>query len=160
MSEVLTLATENETVVLRQLTLEDAPAYFGAVDNNREHLSQFGDGTAAKYPDLASVEASITNPSNPDKLRFGVWDDTTFVGSINLTPDEEGAEIGYWVDGRYGGKGYATLATKALAGFAKGKYPRVFADVVEGNTGSSRVLEKSGFKQTAKKAGKLIFELI
>jgi len=162
MNPVLELPTEQETVVLRQLTPEDASAYFEAVDANRDHLRQFGDNTAEKYPTLESVEESIANPSNPDKLRMGIWDDETFVGSINLTPSDDGsdAELGYWLDGRHTGKGYATVAAKALAGYAKNKFPKVHAEVVDGNEASSRVLERAGFKQTAREAGKLIFELI
>jgi len=162
MNQILVLPTEQEAVVLRQLTIEDAPAYFNAVDANREHLSQFGDTTAQKYPTLESVQESILNPTNPDKLRLGIWDEDTFVGSINLTPEEDGseAEIGYWLDARHTGKGYATVATRALANYAKNKFPKVRAEVAEGNEASVRVLERVGFEQTAQRAGKLVFELV
>ncbi len=157
----LELQTEQVPVILRQLTVEDASAYFAAVDANRDHLSQFGDETATKYPDLQSVVNSITNPSNPDKIRMGIWDGDTFVGSANLTPDEDGqaTELGYWLDSRHTGKGYATLATAALSKYAASRFHRVYAEVVEGNEASSRVLMRSGFEQTAKEAGRLIFEL-
>lgn len=160
MNAPLTLPTEQDPVVLRQLTVEDAPAYFAAVDANRDHLSQFGDETAAKYPDLKSVVNSIANPSNPDKIRMGIWDGDTFVGSANLTPDEDGqaTELGYWLDARHTGKGYATLATTALSKYALPRFHRVYAEVVEGNEASSRVLMRSGFEQTAREAGRLIFE--
>ncbi len=160
MNTPLALQTEQEPVVLRQLTVEDASAYFAAVDANRDHLSQFGDKTATKYPDLQSVVSSIANPSNPNKIRMGIWDGSTFVGSANLTPDEDGqaTELGYWLDARHTGKGYATLATTALSKYAASRFHRVYAEVVEGNEASSRVLVRSGFEQTAKEAGRLIFE--
>jgi RimJ/RimL family protein N-acetyltransferase/mannose-6-phosphate isomerase-like protein (cupin superfamily) len=156
----LELPTEQETVRLRQLTIADAPAYFAAVDSNRDHLSQFGEDTNSKYPDLASVVASIANPTDPNRLRLGIWDKDTFVGSANLTPDEYGAEIGYWLDSRHTHKGYATLATRALAHYAAGRYPHVHAEVTEGNEASVRVLERAGFRQMAAEAGRLVFELI
>lgn len=158
----LVLPTLNETVVLRQLTTEDAPAYFAAVDANREHLSQFGDETAAKYPTLESVVNSLEHPSNPDKVRMGIWDGETFVGSVNLTPDEDGqtSELGYWLDARHMGHAYATLATQALSKYAKTRYLKVYAEVVEGNDKSAKVLERSGFKATAREAGRLTFELV
>lgn len=161
MNPILELSTEQETITLRQLAPEDAAAYFDAVDANRDHLSQFGDETADKYPTLASVEDSIANPNNPDKLRMGIWEGGTFVGSINLTPSDDGsdAEVGYWLDKRYTGNGYATVATKALAGYAKNKFRRVHAEVVEGNEASIGVLERAGFHETARITGKLIFEL-
>ncbi len=55
-----------------------------------------------------------------------------------------------WND-MYGSTSKAELITKSAG---------VLLQLFEGNTSSSRVLEKSGFKQTAQKAGKLIFELI
>lgn len=157
----LTLPTEREGLTLRQLAVEDASAYFEAVNANREHLSQFGDETATKYPDLQAVEKSILEPKNPDKIRMVIWDNDTFVGSINLTPDEDGraAEVGYWLDGRHTGQGYATLATSALSKYASSRFPRLYAEVVDGNEASARVLERSGYKQTAREAGRLVFEL-
>ena len=148
----LYIDTEREPVYLKELTLPDATAYFEAVDANRDYLSQFGDQTATKYPDLASVQDSILNPADPNKFRLGIWDGTTFVGSINLTPDKDSsrAEIGYWLDARHTGRGYATLATKALASFFRGKYPKLFAEVVEGNEASTQVLERAGFVNVRK----------
>lgn len=155
----LALTTENPQVVLRQLTPADAPAYFEALDSSRDHLSQFGDTTGIKYPSVEYVTDSITNPSNPEKLRMGIWDGETFVGSINMTPDGDSAEIGYWLDGRHTGHGYATLAAKALASFAEKEYSTVYAEVVEGNEASANVLRRSGFTHIANEAGRLIFIL-
>lgn len=148
-----------DSVILRQLTVDDALAYAAAVDASRAHLSQYGDKTAAKYPHVGAVVESIVNPPNPHKLRMGIWDDGTFVGAVNLTPGEDEAEVGYWLDVRHTGKGYATLAATAMAGYARAQYSRVYAKAVEGNEASARVLARSGFRQTAREAGKLIFEL-
>lgn len=161
MRSSLVLPTEQEAVRLKQLTIEHAPVYFEAVDANRENLSQFEDPTSEKYPTLASVEQSIANPDNPDKLRFGIWDGDTFVGSANLTPQEDGsAEIGYWTDGRVLRRGYATLAAKAISAFAASNYSKVFAEVMEGNDASASVLKKSGFRQVGREGTHLIFNLI
>jgi RimJ/RimL family protein N-acetyltransferase/mannose-6-phosphate isomerase-like protein (cupin superfamily) len=165
----LTLRTEQDPVVPRQLTVEDAPAYFAAVDANRDHLSQFGDETAAKYPDIQSVVNSIATPSNPDKIRMGIWDGDTFVGSANLTPDEDGhaTEIGYWLDARHQGHGYATVAARALAIYGQKQFGKVYAHVSTEpmeigdrvNDKSVSVLERVGFKRTAREAGRLVYEL-
>lgn len=169
MSEVLTLPTERENIALRQLTIADAPVYFEAVRANKEHLSQFGDDTYKKYPTLESVEESIIHPKDPNKIRMGIWDDGLFVGTVNLTPDEDGkaAEIGYWTDGRRLRKGYASLAARALSQYGLERFGKVYAKVTteETETGeranekSVGVLEKVGFKQIAKETGRLIFEL-
>jgi len=162
MNTPLLVRTEAEPITLRQLTIEDAQAYFAAVEANREHLSQFGDGTSDKYPTLESVEESITNPTNPNRLRMGIWDKATFVGSINLTPSEDktDAEIGYWLDERQTGKGYATIATRAISAYAKGRFSKIHAEVVEGNEASVEVLKRSGFKEVTNNAGILFFELV
>ena len=155
------LFTDSPTVVLRELSTEaDDSAYFNSVEASRDHLSQFGDETAAKYPDLESVRAARTHPANPDKLRLGIWDDNTFVGSINLTPDPEGnAEIGYWLDVRYLGRGYATIATQSLAHYGARRYRNVYAIVAEGNLASEAVLERAGFHIRARNIGHTVFNL-
>lgn len=158
MNEVLVIPTEQVGIVLRQLATEaDDIAYFEAVDANREHLSQFGDRTAEKYQTLEDV--TNARLSAGDKVRMGIWDGDTFVGTVNATPDDEGVEIGYWLDSRHTGHGYATLAAKALGGHVAQRYPKVHADVIEVNVASVRVLERAGYRQTAKEAGRLIFEL-
>jgi len=153
------LATEKKGVVLRQLASEsDDLAYFNAVESNRDHLSQFGDETAIKYPDIDSVREARINPSAPDKLRLGIWNEGTFIGSINLTPDKHGAaEIGYWLDDRYSGQGYATIATKALARYSSKKYTVVYAKVSDENSASRAVLERAGFQLLTQEIGHSIF---
>ncbi|MDB5184255.1 MAG: hypothetical protein JWN38_63 [Candidatus Saccharibacteria bacterium] len=158
---VLSINTEHEGTFLRQLHNEaDDVAYFNAVEANLEHLSQFGDETAAKYPTLESVREARVHPSNPDKLRLGIWHRKTFVGSINLTPDAyQGAEIGYWLDERYTGHGYATLAVRALGNYAQKRYSSVYAHVATGNVASEAVLERAGYQQVAKAVGSTIFAI-
>jgi RimJ/RimL family protein N-acetyltransferase len=140
--------TERPSVELRQLVPADALAYFEAVDTNREHLSQYDDPTSRNYPDLESVRGSIYDPPVPTKLRLGIWDRDTFVGSINLKPikDEvkDKVELGYWLDERYTGHGYATLAVKALATKSP-RYTELFALIHPDNTASKNVVERSGF---------------
>lgn len=155
----LVIHTQNEQVLLRQLDSEaDDLAYFAAIDANREHLSQFGDETAAKYATLEDVCEVRLNPTNPDKLRMGIWNTDDFVGSVNLTPDKYGgAEVGYWLDARHTGHGYATLATRAITQHALKRYSSVYAYVTEGNRASEAVLERAGYQVVAQKAGRLIF---
>jgi [ribosomal protein S5]-alanine N-acetyltransferase len=139
------LSTERDGVTLRRLSAEDACPYFDAVDNNREHLSQFGDRTSAKYPTISSVRESIKN-QDPTKWRLGIWDEDIFVGTINLTPHGETAEIGYWVDSRHTRRGYATLAVRALSEFSRDKFLDIMAESVVGNDASVGVLTQSGFE--------------
>lgn len=159
--EALIIPTEMQGLVLRELsTPEDDIAYFAAVEANRDHLSQFGDVTAAHYKTIEDVTASRLNAG--DKKRMGIWHDGTFVGTVNMRPQKDGtsAEIGYWLDSRHEGHGYATVATRALSGYAAQRYSRVFAEVIRGNEKSAKVLRRAGFTQTASFVGDMVFELL
>ena len=147
---MIPLETSRENVTLRPLSLDDAEAYFQAVDEDRAHLSQFGEPTADNYPTVGEVEHSIINPSDPTKQRYGIWDGDVFAGSINLRsyPEDNSAEIGYWLRKSATGKGLAQAAAQALALSASGNYERVFAIVDIDNTASSNVLVNAGFMKT------------
>ncbi len=149
------IETEMTGLSIRKLTADDAPTYFEAVDRNRAHLSQFSDQTSSTYPNLESVQASIkeypyiTRTELGDvRTRLGIWSHDTFVGSINVTTGNVGAEIGYWLDEAYTGMGYATCAVRALTEFAKRHYETVFATVYEGNQASRAVLERADYSLT------------
>lgn len=160
----LEVPTERISVALRQFTLVDAEPLFVLINGNREHLSQHGDDTAQKYPDLESVAKSISNPPNPLKLRFGIWDGQIFVGSVNLTPQERSdeAELGYWLGSQFTKKGYATTAARTLADYAVRElgYKKVFAKVVKNNKPSIKTLERSGFVRTGEADGDFIYTFV
>lgn len=145
--------------MLRQFAPEDVSPLFALIDQNREHLSQHGDDTAAKYPTYGSVAQSISNPKKPEKLRLGVWDDETLVGTVNLTPADGEAEIGYWIGRQFAGNRYAVVAAKALAEYAKrpSEYKRIFAKVKKGNVPSIRSLAGAGFQRTGEDAEDYIY---
>jgi len=65
------------------------------------------------------------------------------------TPDAREADIGYELDPRYWGRGYATEAAGALLafGFRELKLHRVWAQCIAENTASAHVLEKIGMRQ-------------
>lgn len=159
MVEIPIIPTERTSVTLRQLSNEaDDAAYFAAIDANRAHLSQFDDNTANKYRTLEDVTTARLNAGS--KIRMGIWDGDTFVGTVNATPNKNGTEIGYWLDSRHTGHGYATLAAKALGHYVAGASGSVYAEVADGNEASVRVLERAGYTQVAENAGRLIFALL
>ncbi|MFC1608946.1 hypothetical protein ACFL2R_01660 [Patescibacteria group bacterium] len=61
-------------IILRQFCVEDVDAIFQLIDSNREHLSQFGEDTAKKYPDRDSVYRSVVYPKNSRRIRLGIWE--------------------------------------------------------------------------------------
>lgn len=146
------IVIQGEGLVLKQLLLKDAEPLFLLIDRNRSHLSQYGEPTAAKYPNLSAMHKSIVDPPQLNRLRFGIWDGSVLVGSINITPDKENtncAEIGYWLGAKFVGKGYATRATKALVAyaFADMGIELIYGIVDSRNNPSIRVLERIGFQK-------------
>lgn len=149
---------------LRQFTLADAGELFELIDRNRDHLSQFGDETAQKYPTYESVLESIVKPKIPKRKRFAIrtTDEGEFLGSINLTPDEDNpqrGEVGYYMGLEYQGKGFAIEAVNILCDFAFGEleYKELYAKVHPDNRASQRVLIKTWFIQTGARGDDLIF---
>lgn len=141
-------------VYLTRFTVGDAQEIFDLINASRDHLSQLGDGTAAKYPDVASVLESITHPKNPDKLRFAIRrEDGVMVGSINLTPDIKNparAEIGYYLGFQHTRQGHMLEAVKLLTdcAFDQLDYREVYGVVNSKNLVSSRVLRRAGYVRT------------
>jgi RimJ/RimL family protein N-acetyltransferase len=147
----LIIPTDNPDLYLRELILADAPEYFAVIDANRQHLNQYDEGIADKYPTEASVRQSILYPNSADRLRTGIWNDGTFVGSANLTPvSPDSVALGYWLDGRQTGKGYVTVAARALAYYGLERYRVVEASTHRDNHSSMAVLGRIGFRQVGK----------
>ncbi len=72
-------------------------------------------------------------------------DDLIGVAGLNLNQDLS-LELGYWLGRPFWGKGYATQAVQAIVQAAsKTGYTEIFARAKSSNSGSIRVLEKSGF---------------
>ena len=144
------LPTDREGVELRELTIANAAEYFDAVDNSRAHLREFEPGTEKKYRTLEDVEKSFED-QDPTKVRFGIYADDQFVGTVNLRDHGPEARVGYWVDARYTSRGFATLGAVAITEYAiDAGFKRVEAEVIPENTASLRVLEKAGYREFAR----------
>jgi RimJ/RimL family protein N-acetyltransferase len=155
-------------LALRQLTPEDAQAYFDLIEYDRAHLSQVHgserDGTADKYKTVEDVRKSIETPENTSKLRFGIWDGDVMVGSNNLTPQDEDnyeVESGSWIGKQYTGQHYAVKARELLVNLAFDRlgYQEIVSRVQIGNTASKKSVEKSGFTYFGEDDGQWVFVL-
>jgi RimJ/RimL family protein N-acetyltransferase len=146
------LHDEKDTISLKKLVPDDAVRYFELINSDREHLSQHGDTTSLKYPNVVSVEKSILHPENTNKIRFGIWDKDLMVGSDNLTLKGNGrAELGSWIAKKYTGNRYASRARRLLVNYAFRdlRLDEVYCEIVVGNERSRRSVERSGFKLTS-----------
>lgn len=77
----------------------------------------------------------------------------TLLGAITLSNVRRGVAetgtLGYWIGQPYAGRGLATAAVRAMAGFAfrSARLHRLEASCLPGNLASRRVLEKAGFRE-------------
>ncbi|MBS1688602.1 MAG: GNAT family N-acetyltransferase [Bacteroidetes bacterium] len=75
----------------------------------------------------------------------------TIIGSISKFVMEGDAEITYWIDRNFWGKGIATAALKELLSIENTR--PIFGRVAFDNFGSQRVLEKCGFVRIGEDSG-------
>ncbi len=89
-------------------------------------------------------------------LVFAICRNGYKVGGIRLLPDNYGAaEIGFWLEEGQTGKGYATLAVRAMVKY--GDYDALYATVPEENEKAAAVLTRSNFVEFSNKAGQILF---
>lgn len=143
------LSTESEAVTLRRLTVDDVQEYFDVINENREHLSQFGEPIASDRPDLNAIKDLIEYSDPKNKWQLAIRKDESLIGMVNLTPTNKTATIDYWLTESEQGKGYATHAVSALAEFASREFYSVQAFVKSENDRSMHVLVRSGFIKAA-----------
>ncbi len=158
------LRSEKDSVVLKQLIPEDAPHYFKLVDEGRKHLSRHRDRTSRKYPTEESVLNSIVNPDDPRKLRFGIWDGDTMVGSVNLIViKEQGIGVtGSWIGEKHTGHNFAARGRDILIDYAFNHLGLKFLEsqIHKRNIASQKSVEKSGFKLKIREGKWLNYELL
>lgn len=141
-----------ERLVLRELDLDDAHAIAERAGDRR--VARFLIAVPSPYPiSLATrwimarlawwpqgrgITLAIARRDQPRQL----------IGTVSLRryARDQRAELGYWLGVDAWGNGYATEACDAAVelGFGKLDLSRIYAQVLEGNEASCRVLEKLG----------------
>lgn len=147
MSEPLNLKTEHPQISLSQFVLDDAAALGKLIQLNSEPLAESGSPTALNLSSKSAINEHISNTEN---LRMGIiLGGKALIGEIGLRRQQNGAEIGCWVDKDHWHRGYATVAVRALSeyGINVAKFTRINAYVADDNIGSARVLEKVGYEE-------------
>jgi ribosomal-protein-alanine N-acetyltransferase len=78
---------------------------------------------------------------------LGVEAEGTLIGHVGLSAARGSVEIGYAIEERHQGKGFATEAVLAMSGWGLSTLglPEVLGIVAADNVSSCRVLEKAGF---------------
>lgn len=146
------LPTRTPGLVLRELTLRDADAYYRLLDANRAHLSRLGDYQAESAATPGWVRDHLAEDPGPD-LRYGIRLRGELIGRVDLVAtDPPHYGTGYWLCRTRTGAGHATAACEALYGHAARALgaTEVFAGVTHGNTASVALLGRLGFEPVAR----------
>ena len=145
------LPLETDRLIIRKTNLEDVDMllkmdkqeitqkYLGGIKNKtKEERIEFLEKKLKKFDSGLAGQLTVC------------LKDKTPIGLIGLSIDEDKntGSVGYIFDYDYCNKGYCTEACKQLldTGFNKLKLDKIFADTIDGNVSSIRVLEKLGFK--------------
>jgi RimJ/RimL family protein N-acetyltransferase len=144
-----TLATGNPGLVLRPLSVTDAPQLHRLIAANRSHLTAHGD-----YADLVDLSLSALRVAIADAVAknhpFAIVLDGGIIGRMDLIPvDPPRYGLGYWLVQSATGRGHATAALAGLSDYAKAQLAStdLYAGVTHGNDKSIAVLARAGFAE-------------
>lgn len=145
---------------IRKFRRSDA-ADLARAANHRDVADNLRDSFPFPYlfSDAASFIESALAEDNPDMIRAICSDDVT-VGVVSLIRGgdvySKTAEIGYFIDPSYRGRGFVSKAVRDISreAFEQGDVHRIYAQPFAHNRASHRVLEKAGFVcETVQKNG-------
>lgn len=141
-------------LLLRPFSLADVPKVFvmGSEEGIRRWIPDqvYRDQLHAELV-VRALMGHTDNRPDPAAQPFvlGIEHDETgdLIGHVGLSPARGSVEIGYAIEQRLQGKGFATEAVAAMSRWASSalSLPEILGIVAAGNVQSCRVLEKAGF---------------
>lgn len=142
----------NLIVKIRRWSLSDAEA-LAEMLNNRKVLDNLRDGIPYPYTDDDARDyiSAMLSSDEDDTFSFAVTVDDVTVGNVSAFRQDNihrrSAELGYYLDERYWGRGITTVAVRQLCDyvFSHSDIVRIYAEPFATNIASCRVLEKVGF---------------
>jgi len=144
---------ETERLILRKLTVEDAPFMFNLL-NQPSFIQFIGDRGVRTLSDARKI-ISTRYLEAYERLGFGVYlallrETQTPIGICGLVKRNglNDVDIGYAFLPQYWSKGYASESASAVLAYARNTLglKRILGITTLDNAGSIRVLEKAGFK--------------
>lgn len=141
-------------LILREFEEDDWPAVL-AYQSDPRYLRYY-EGTGRTEEEVRAfvrmfIEQQAERPRRRFQLAVALREGGRPIGNCGIRTDPERREgdIGYELDARHWGRGYATEAARAILAFGFGELGlhRVWAACVLENTGSARVLEKLGMRR-------------
>lgn len=146
----MTTPNNNLFIILRPTIVSDLDILFEfQLDPEGGYLAAF---MPANHTDKAAYIAKHSKfLENPDINNQTILADNKIVGSIAKFMMEGSAEITYWIDRDYRGRGIASEALKKFLAIEPAR--PIFGRVAFDNTGSQKVLEKNGFERAGTDRG-------
>ena len=144
-----------ERLVLRELEEDDWPAVL-AYQSDPRYLRYYAwEGrTEEDVREFVRMLAGLKREEPRTKFQFAITlrADGRLIGNAGVrkrSPKAREADIGYELDPRHWGRGYATEAARAVLwfGFEELGVHRIWANCVADNVGSAHVLEKLGMRR-------------
>ena len=140
-------------VQIRKWNIKDA-ADLAELLNNKNIMNNLRDGLPYPYTvkDAQDYITEMLSANQEKTFAFAITLDDKVVGSIGVFRCENihfrTAEMGYYIGEPYWGKGIMTSAVKQTCQyiFEHTDIIRIFAEPLDNNTASCRVLEKAGFQ--------------
>lgn len=145
----------NSSLSLKLRNETDAQAFFDLVNKNREEFRKWlpwVDKTVSAEDTKKFLLECQQEFKDKKAADFGVLYEGKWVGSMGfhtIKLDHEWAEIGYWLDGDYVGKGIMTECVKSIInyGFNELHLHRIQIICDSRNVKSKAIPERLGFKQ-------------
>ncbi|MBO9587772.1 GNAT family protein [Devosia sp.] len=145
------LRTAVQDLVLKELGPADAEAFHALVQNNRAHLTSYGDFEQEVAAPLEKWTAEFASAPNAG-CRFGIFLAGRLIGRVDIIAvDPPRYSIGYWLEEAAVGRGYAGAAVARLVTLAREELSAsdLYAGVTHGNVRSEALLGRLGFAPVA-----------
>jgi [ribosomal protein S5]-alanine N-acetyltransferase len=140
----------NPQIVLRPTEIDDLEWFFQfQLDKEAIQLAAFTPKDPTDKPAYLTKYSKLLD--EPTVNMRTILFDNKIVGSISKFEIDGDAEITYWIDKHFWGKGVTTTALKNFLTIENMR--PIFGRVAFDNYGSQRVLEKCGFVKIAKDKG-------
>lgn len=144
-------------VVLRALRIEDSAALAEAYRENRDHLAPWDPERSKEFFTQAGQEPDIERLLRDQEAGAAIplvlSESSRIVGRVNVSGIVRGAfesaNLGYWIDAHYAGRGLMTAAVGAAVDLARDNLHlhRIQAGTLLHNVASQSVLKRCGFTE-------------
>lgn len=144
---------KNGDLELRTFSVNEAPKLFYLVNDNRKYLEVWLPWLkSVKTPEGAGKKIKVweRKEKKGEGINFGIWTDSKLIGVISfnfIDKIDKKAEIGYWLDKNYQGRGIMTKSCELLIkyGFSDLMLHRLEISCAKENDKSCAIPERLGF---------------